>query len=347
MPTENKIGANIASLRRARGLTQAELARQLHYTHQTVSNWERGISEPDAETLLRLSAFFGVSADEILIGRQGSAFAEEGAEEEKEAPGAAPVHNRGFRVSPTSAREHAVFLDAEAFSLRESAAAAEKARTVPVRRRRRVKASDLRTVLIVCTACTFVRYFFSLFGNAAALVFIALSAGLAESALRLAAAILFFFVKAPSSVPAFVSIAAFFALGEARGAALLFLPSGSPDLILYFSVAVLVCTALCSYAFPFAFRRERESACRKWYFIFVTAQIAFVLMATFLTPAWGSGVFGFLARVLEVGDISLVPVLLAGEQGRMRTLKVQSPPSQAAFFQTLLFYYMVGKFSVN
>lgn len=300
MPTENKIGANIASLRRARGLTQAELARQLHYTHQTVSNWERGISEPDAETLLRLSAFFGVSADEILIGRQGSAFAEEGAEEEKEAPGAAPVHNRGFRVSPTSAREHAVSLDAEAFSLRESAAAAEKARTVPVRRRRRVKASDLRTVLIVCTACTFVRYFFSLFGNAAALVFIALSAGLAESALRLAAAILFFFVKAPSSVPAFVSIAAFYALGEAGGAALLFLPSGSPDLILYFSVAVLVCTALCSYAFPFAFRRERESACRKWYFIFVTAQIAFVLMATFLTPAWGSGVFGFLARVLEV-----------------------------------------------
>ena len=197
MPTENKIGANIASLRRARGLTQAELARQLHYTHQTVSNWERGISEPDAETLLRLSAFFGVSADEILIGRQGSAFAEEGAEEDKEAPGAAPVHNRGFRVSPTSAREHAVFLDAEAFSLRESAAAAEKARTVPVRRRRRVKASDLRTVLIVCTACTFVRYFFSLFGNAAALVFIALSAGLAESALRLAAAILFFFRQGP------------------------------------------------------------------------------------------------------------------------------------------------------
>ena len=47
------------------------------------------------------------------------------------------------------------------------------------------------------------------------------------------------------------------------------------------------------------------------------------------------------------GDIALVPVLLAGEQGRMRTLKVQSPPSQAAFFQTLLFYYMVGKFSVN
>lgn len=29
MPTENKIGANIASLRRARSLTQAELARQL------------------------------------------------------------------------------------------------------------------------------------------------------------------------------------------------------------------------------------------------------------------------------------------------------------------------------
>lgn len=109
MPTENKIGANIASLRRARGLTQAELARQLHYTHQTVSNWERGISEPDAETLLRLSAFFGVSADEILIGRQGAAFAEEGAEEEKEDGGVASVHIRGAcRVRPAARRRDPV-----------------------------------------------------------------------------------------------------------------------------------------------------------------------------------------------------------------------------------------------
>ena len=36
---ENNVGKNIAALRRARGLTQAELAGQLHFTYQAVSNW--------------------------------------------------------------------------------------------------------------------------------------------------------------------------------------------------------------------------------------------------------------------------------------------------------------------
>ena len=53
---ENNVGKNIAALRRARGLTQAELAGQLHFTYQAVSNWERGVSVPDADTLLPVRA---------------------------------------------------------------------------------------------------------------------------------------------------------------------------------------------------------------------------------------------------------------------------------------------------
>lgn len=66
MPEGNRLGEKIARLRRARNMTQAELAEKLHFTYQAVSNWERGVSEPNAETLVALAAFFGVSSDELL-----------------------------------------------------------------------------------------------------------------------------------------------------------------------------------------------------------------------------------------------------------------------------------------
>lgn len=37
-----KIGSLIYSLRKEKGMTQAELAQQLHITDKTVSKWERG-----------------------------------------------------------------------------------------------------------------------------------------------------------------------------------------------------------------------------------------------------------------------------------------------------------------
>ena len=39
----------------ALGMTQDELAARLHVTRQTVSNYERGLSEPDLDMLLRLA----------------------------------------------------------------------------------------------------------------------------------------------------------------------------------------------------------------------------------------------------------------------------------------------------
>jgi len=59
--------ANILKqLRKQHGLTQAQLAREL-YLHQTaISQWECGRTCPDRETIIKLAAFYCVSADIIL-----------------------------------------------------------------------------------------------------------------------------------------------------------------------------------------------------------------------------------------------------------------------------------------
>ena len=61
-----KIGDQIRRLRRARKLTQEQLAEYLNITAQAVSKWECGTSTPDADMLPRLAVFFGVSMDELF-----------------------------------------------------------------------------------------------------------------------------------------------------------------------------------------------------------------------------------------------------------------------------------------
>lgn len=68
----NLLGKKLTELRAKSGLTQAELAEKLHYTAQTVSNWERGVSSPGPETLLAIAEFFGVTTDELL-GKESAA----------------------------------------------------------------------------------------------------------------------------------------------------------------------------------------------------------------------------------------------------------------------------------
>lgn len=46
---------NIKTLRKAKGLSQEELAVKLNVVRQTVSKWEQGLSVPDAEMLICLS----------------------------------------------------------------------------------------------------------------------------------------------------------------------------------------------------------------------------------------------------------------------------------------------------
>lgn len=46
---------NIQAMRKAKGLSQEELAIRLHVVRQTVSKWERGLSVPDSELLIALA----------------------------------------------------------------------------------------------------------------------------------------------------------------------------------------------------------------------------------------------------------------------------------------------------
>ena len=50
-----RVGANIARLRRERGMTQAELAERINYSDKAVSKWERAESLPDVLTLINLA----------------------------------------------------------------------------------------------------------------------------------------------------------------------------------------------------------------------------------------------------------------------------------------------------
>jgi len=63
---ELHIGQNIRRLRRARNLTQEEIAAHLGISFQSISKWERGDGYPDITMLPALAHYFGVSVDELL-----------------------------------------------------------------------------------------------------------------------------------------------------------------------------------------------------------------------------------------------------------------------------------------
>ena len=61
-----QIGAQIAALRKARGMTQEQLAAQLGVSAPAVSKWETDSSYPDITLLCPLARALGVNVDELL-----------------------------------------------------------------------------------------------------------------------------------------------------------------------------------------------------------------------------------------------------------------------------------------
>ena len=61
-----RIGANIASYRKALGMTQAELAEKVNYSDKAISKWERGESVPDVVTLVQIAEQFNVTVNDLL-----------------------------------------------------------------------------------------------------------------------------------------------------------------------------------------------------------------------------------------------------------------------------------------
>lgn len=60
------VGNNIATNRKALGLTQEELAGSLFVTRQLVSKWENGTGAPSIDDIIALSKLFAIPIEELL-----------------------------------------------------------------------------------------------------------------------------------------------------------------------------------------------------------------------------------------------------------------------------------------
>ncbi len=58
----------IKELREERNFTQQQIAQAIGGTQSNIAKWEKGIVQPTADAIIKLSIFFNVSAD-YLLGR--------------------------------------------------------------------------------------------------------------------------------------------------------------------------------------------------------------------------------------------------------------------------------------
>lgn len=63
------LGDRIASLRKAFGISQAELAKHLHISSSAIGMYEQGRREPSLDMLIALSQEFGVTLDYLVSGK--------------------------------------------------------------------------------------------------------------------------------------------------------------------------------------------------------------------------------------------------------------------------------------
>lgn len=63
---KNIFGIRLKELRIEKKLSQRELGKIFNVCNQTISFWETGAREPDLDTLLEITHFFGVSLEHLL-----------------------------------------------------------------------------------------------------------------------------------------------------------------------------------------------------------------------------------------------------------------------------------------
>ena len=63
------LNENIKALRKAKGLSQEELAIKLNVVRQTVSKWEKGLSVPDAGMVIQISEVLDTTVN-VLLGEE-------------------------------------------------------------------------------------------------------------------------------------------------------------------------------------------------------------------------------------------------------------------------------------
>lgn len=68
--SNNNIGKSIKKIREEKNITQEALAEKLNVTRQAVSNWETGKTQPDIDTIIKISEVLEVSVEEIIYGHK-------------------------------------------------------------------------------------------------------------------------------------------------------------------------------------------------------------------------------------------------------------------------------------
>lgn len=64
------LGEKLFELRKAKNLTQDDVAEKLNVTRQTVSKWETNQSTPEFDKIVPLCELYGISPNELLTGEQ-------------------------------------------------------------------------------------------------------------------------------------------------------------------------------------------------------------------------------------------------------------------------------------
>ena len=77
----DNLGEKLFELRKAKNLSQEEVAEKLNVTRQTVSKWETNQSTPDFDKIVPLCELFEISTDELLRGKKAELKKEEKSEE--------------------------------------------------------------------------------------------------------------------------------------------------------------------------------------------------------------------------------------------------------------------------
>jgi transcriptional regulator with XRE-family HTH domain len=63
---KNKLAERLKELRKARGLTQRDMARQFRLSDVGLGAWERGDTEPSIDNVIRLCELFGCTSDSLI-----------------------------------------------------------------------------------------------------------------------------------------------------------------------------------------------------------------------------------------------------------------------------------------
>lgn len=70
-PTRKSLSKRLREAREATGISQSEVARRLHCTRSSVSQWEDGTNEPRAIRLRKLAHLYNVPHEWLALGRGG------------------------------------------------------------------------------------------------------------------------------------------------------------------------------------------------------------------------------------------------------------------------------------